>query len=372
MKLLTPSDPHKRLSVHNTPCRFWTRQTTTVWRNLQRHLRFFPMNPLTGIWAPRGNTLGYRYASPCGDGGRGNQHFGARHVSAATPPQCDGATTTLHSPFFTLYPSYTFSAKEKDSETGLSYFGARYYSSDLSIWLSVDPMSGKYPSLSPYVYCADNPVKLVDPNGEEVGDYFSMSGRYLGTDGKNDDKIYFVADRSDKRKIKQNNKAGLTTDIKDVTVKISTTKCAIWATEDVYRRTEKNGGYCEEATSVFPDGLIIDYKRGPDARYTADKKGYVDLPNDYERNGDGILIHSHPLWKYVSYDKSEYRWDVSSKLDADDMEQSFKNAGFIIVGKTMPSDVFEYRRSMAYFFEHGEFKERVSIRAIKRVNKYYE
>ena len=64
--------------------------------------------------------------------------------------------------------SYTFSAKEKDSETGLSYFGSRYYSSDLSVWLSVDPMSDKYPSLSPYTYCADNPVKLVDPDGEEV------------------------------------------------------------------------------------------------------------------------------------------------------------------------------------------------------------
>ena len=63
--------------------------------------------------------------------------------------------------------SYTFSAKEKDSETGLSYFGSRYYSSDLSVWLSVDPMSDKYPSLSPYVYCANNPVKLVDPDGEE-------------------------------------------------------------------------------------------------------------------------------------------------------------------------------------------------------------
>ena len=61
--------------------------------------------------------------------------------------------------------SFTFSAKEKDQETGFSYFGSRYYSSDLSIWLSVDPMSDKYPSLSPYVYCADNPVKLVDPNG---------------------------------------------------------------------------------------------------------------------------------------------------------------------------------------------------------------
>ena len=63
---------------------------------------------------------------------------------------------------------YTFSAKEKDAETGYSYFGSRYYNSDLSIWLSVDPMADKYPSMSSYVYCADNPVKLVDPNGEEI------------------------------------------------------------------------------------------------------------------------------------------------------------------------------------------------------------
>ena len=62
---------------------------------------------------------------------------------------------------------YTFSAKEKDEETGYSYFGARYYNSDLSIWLSVDPMSDKYPHTSPYVYCADNPVKLMDPDGKE-------------------------------------------------------------------------------------------------------------------------------------------------------------------------------------------------------------
>ena len=34
-------------------------------------------------------------------------------------------------------------------------------------WLSVDPMADKYPSLSPYAYCAWNPVKLVDPDGED-------------------------------------------------------------------------------------------------------------------------------------------------------------------------------------------------------------
>ena len=60
---------------------------------------------------------------------------------------------------------YTFSGKERDEETSYGYFGARYYNSDLSIWLSVDPMADKYPGVSPYTYCANNPVVLKDPDG---------------------------------------------------------------------------------------------------------------------------------------------------------------------------------------------------------------
>ena len=63
---------------------------------------------------------------------------------------------------------FRFTGKERDAETGYDYFGARYYSSSLGIWLSVDPMSDKYPSISPYVYCADNPMRLVDPKGDTV------------------------------------------------------------------------------------------------------------------------------------------------------------------------------------------------------------
>ncbi len=66
-------------------------------------------------------------------------------------------------------------------------------------------MSDKYPSLSPYVYCANNPVKLVDPNGEEIGNYYDVFGHLLGSDGNDDKKIYLVSDQQGVSKDKQGN-----------------------------------------------------------------------------------------------------------------------------------------------------------------------
>ena len=60
---------------------------------------------------------------------------------------------------------YKFNGKEKDLESGYSYYGARYYYDWLSIWLSVDPLSDKYPSTSSYAYCRNNPIMLIDPDG---------------------------------------------------------------------------------------------------------------------------------------------------------------------------------------------------------------
>jgi RHS repeat-associated protein len=73
---------------------------------------------------------------------------------------------------------YTFSGKEKDAETGYGYFGARYYDSDLSIWLSVDPMAEKYPYQTNYVYCSNNPIRIIDPNGEDEYE-FNQKGELL-------------------------------------------------------------------------------------------------------------------------------------------------------------------------------------------------
>ena len=142
-------------------------------RRYARYAETHPVQPLKGHQKPRIASVSYRASVPAGHAGCGL----ALSYRSSSP---DGETwifpiegnlsvtpTIVHCSFYIVH-CFTFSAKERDPETGLSYFGSRYYSSDLSIWLSVDPQSDKYASLSPYTYCADNPVKLVDPNGDTL------------------------------------------------------------------------------------------------------------------------------------------------------------------------------------------------------------
>ena len=63
---------------------------------------------------------------------------------------------------------YLFNAKEFDEETGLYYYGARYYDPRLSLWLSIDPKEEKYSNVSTYCYVISNPLKYTDPTGMEI------------------------------------------------------------------------------------------------------------------------------------------------------------------------------------------------------------
>ena len=64
-----------------------------------------------------------------------------------------------------IIPKYSFNAKELDEETGMYYYEARCYKPP--VFTSRDPLFEKYFWMSPYAYCANNPVKYVDPDGEE-------------------------------------------------------------------------------------------------------------------------------------------------------------------------------------------------------------
>ena len=86
---------------------------------------------------------------------------------------------------------FVFTGKERDEETGYGYFGARYMDHELmTMWLSVDPIADKYPSISPYAYCAWNPVKLVDPDGREMTDFKDAKGNVVKHIDDNQDVVY--------------------------------------------------------------------------------------------------------------------------------------------------------------------------------------
>ncbi len=73
-----------------------------------------------------------------------------------------------NTPWGSFQSAYQFNSKETDTETSYGYYGARYYAPEWSVWLSVDPLAGEYPSMSPFNFSANNPILFVDPDGRTI------------------------------------------------------------------------------------------------------------------------------------------------------------------------------------------------------------
>ena len=191
--------------------------------------------------------------------------------------------------------SYTFSAKEKDSETNLTYFGARYYTSDLSIWLSVDPMSAKYPSLSPYVYCANNPIKLVDPNGEDIVPYGLLS--------------YYGIDKGGRSHLQESVQVGIYT----VTPFYDDNNLLIGY--NAVREYQQNGKTFWRA----------EYQMDP-----SDLQAFKDNVKYYERCANMIYAYGEPDWRYVAfgYNLMQSQFRASASIFGSIWQDAFQNPGF--------------------------------------------
>ena len=130
--------------------------------------------PSTNITSKYSQKTHYNYAK--------NSVFFASNCSPLLCYRSVTTALTAQIPAETLSQTHRvcFIRKERDSETGFSYFGARYYDSDLMTgWLSVDPMADKYPSLSPYAYCHNNPIKLIDPDGKKDKPFRFLIDKYV-------------------------------------------------------------------------------------------------------------------------------------------------------------------------------------------------
>lgn len=263
------------------------------------------------------------------------------------------------SPF--LATLFAFSAKERDAETGLSYFGARFYSSDLSIWLSVDPMSDKYPSLSPYVYCADNPIKLVDPNGEEIGNYYNIDGDYLGTDGIDDCKTYLVWNLQD-ISFDENGKI-VPQEINDIvelpSQEVRQQMIILMKEFDANNPNAEWGGLC--GNNMYDDGSISDYYsirwgtpgeavpcgKGDKMHYNpkSAKRGWFHVALEFHTHGSGIC-------------ENNIFWD---QRPSDDDIDFCKNWA-VWTGRSAKSAVFGMKDNVIHFYnEDGAISKPMSF-----------
>ena len=65
---------------------------------------------------------------------------------------------------------YKYCGKERDEETGLYYYGMRYYAAWICRFVNVDPLQFKYPYYTPYQYAGNKPITYIDLDGGEEKD----------------------------------------------------------------------------------------------------------------------------------------------------------------------------------------------------------
>ncbi len=85
---------------------------------------------------------------------------------------CDGSATSDVQP-------YKYNGKELDKMHGLNTYdyGARQYNPITARWDRMDPLAEKDPAISPFVYCRDNPMNAIDPDGKQPVKYIDSNGK---------------------------------------------------------------------------------------------------------------------------------------------------------------------------------------------------
>ena len=255
-----------------------------------------------------------------------------------------------------------FIGKEKDSETGYCYFGARYYDSDLSgLFLSVDPMADKYPSLSPYAYCTWNPITLVDPIGMDTI-YYNLKGKQLFTKAGGENVIMMV----------------LTNQAKMDEEKFKIEKCYsfdlatldICALDDMYDYSDKSGMECYYA--IRKDGSPTKRQYGneknvPDALFDAENWQYnvhTHCMSDLIHKPNNITNNTEP-----SKDKDRVgigeKFGIILGYTRMNMDVGY-SGGIFSNGGSLAKPNFRYKREISFYNSKGRIGDSIPYDDFKK------
>lgn len=209
-----------------------------------------------------------------------------------------------------------FTEQERDTETGLDYFGARFYASNGGRFTSTDPLMASANPANPqtwnrYSYSLNNPERFTDPSGMEPGDFYNEDlDKKLGTDGIQDGKLYVVTNDNEAKKVQQTDKAGGTTSAANVGSAIELPSFGIRQEigEAVKRSNnptsdDKEGGHHEEGitwgTNAAGGEQVVRAAAGPASNPLA-QDAHINLSNFANPADNGVLVdvkgtsHVHP------------------------------------------------------------------------------
>ncbi len=197
--------------------------------------------------------------------------------------------------------SCSFNGKEKDYESGFHYYGARYYWSEvLTGWLSVDPMMDKYPGISPYNYCAWNPVGIIDPNGMDTTITMDLDSRSVSVNSDTK-KIGFGIEQ-----IESGNRTSLYSSDKSCSNVSSSNRRTIISFDDPQQAREIYDIMVEMEVPVEWNLMYL-----VDGSADLVTSGMLDLirmnPEDYSMGDVSMWRHYHP------YDPNYLYWKPSKK-----------------------------------------------------------
>ncbi|MGO3708257.1 MAG: SpvB/TcaC N-terminal domain-containing protein [Mesonia hippocampi] len=281
---------------------------------------------------------------------------------------------------------YKFNAKELDEETGNYYYGARYYNPKWSMWLTVDPLAEKFPSWSPYNYTLQNPIVFIDPDGRAAipfGDYFNSKGKYLGSDGIDDGKVY----------ISQGNKRNfLTASNQEIPGGLASlggirTSLTLTNNPSSHRYSpDTKGGLHEVRVDIDLDGVTSFTSGGkvtvdPATNVASGEVNAFDvMMSGVDTSKSDIVGHSHPT-KTIVEGGNSYTFDALSPSNAD--KADFKNRDINFISGNIESNpvtknpdgtfnIPNNKQGAVFYNRQGTQGLKINIKTINNILSNYE